>query len=137
MPDAHAAADEAHGLHVLEKLLERALLSARLVEHAELAFLARLPDDAHAEDARDLRDDWAHAPVAHEVVDALEREHEVRARSVTAQVMRQIIEVHVTLRKLVGMLREKFQLRAGRQGIKHEHLRLGVVEQVVLRGGLR
>ena len=51
--------------------------------------------------------------------------------------MRQIVEVHVTLRKLVGVLREKFQLRAGRQGVKHEHLRLGVVEQVVLRGGLR
>ncbi len=78
-----------------------------------------------------------HAPVAHEVVDALEREHEMRARGVAAQLMRQIVEVPVTLRKLVGVLREKFQLRAGRQGIKHKHLRLGVVEQVVLRGGLR
>lgn len=61
----------------------------------------------------------------------------MRARSVTAQLMSQIVEVPVTLRELIGALCEKFQLRAGRQGIKHEHLRLGVVEQVVLRGGLR
>ena len=61
----------------------------------------------------------------------------MRARGVTAQLMRQIAEVHVTLRELIGALCEKFQLGAGRQGIKHEHLRLGVIEQVVLRGGLR